>query len=172
MKSIKLYEISDEFNALDKLFEESGGEITETHEELLTHIEKLLATKVDNICYYVEEKNDMIELAKLKIERLKKFISLIESGQEKMESYVIECMNRMNKDKVIGDLHKISLPRKRKCCVIEDEEKIPVQFLETKVSVKKAEVKKALESGLEVDGAKLVDGKQSIKFGFKNQKGE
>ncbi len=162
--TIKLYEITKEFDLLEEMLQESQGELTEDHEELLDHVEYLLSDKVDGCVEYRTYLKDKATMAK---ERADKFLTLKKQIDNKLESYdnyMISCLERIDKNEVNGDLHKIKIRKPSRQVKIIDENKIPLQYLKSDTTTKiiKADIAKALKAGELVDGATLIDGKKSL----------
>lgn len=164
MMKINLYEITQEFEALDNMLIETGGEITEESEELEQYINGLLMSKVDGCVEYRTQQMDRIEMAKARVKKFQELIKTEENKVKRFDNYIIDCLERLEKPEVAGQLHTIKVHKPQKSVKIIDEDKIPAEFatVETVVKINKSEIKKALKSGVEMEGACLVDGKKSL----------
>jgi len=165
LKKINLWEIGEEFETLEELLIESGGEITETHEELILHVENLLKTKTDGVVAYIEKQKDLISLADEKIKALQDFKKARKKATESLSGYVIQCMNKLEKKEIKGEFNRIKIRKPVEIVEIEDSSKIPLQFITLVPAVEqvdKAAVKKALKNNELVEGAKLIEGKKSL----------
>jgi hypothetical protein len=167
---ISLYEISEEFNKLEDLILESGGEISEEQEELVAYFENLLTTKTDNMVQFVQKLEDEIDLADKHIKRLNAYKQARKAAIERLKTYTADCMKKLSKTNLKGDLCEIKLRTPLKKVEIYDESKIPSHFIKTTYSVSADAVKKVLNEGVEVSGARLVDGKISVQFKSKGGK--
>lgn len=166
MSNLSLYDISTEFEALREMLENDGGEVTQDNEALEVYIQNLLTTKTDGCVQYIESQEDLINLAKEKITRLKNFIDSKENTIERFKNYVMSCMDRMQIKEVTGKLCQIKERKPSKVVVVEDQDKIPAEFVTVEVVTKvdKNKLKKAISEGAKIEGASLVDGKRSLMF--------
>ena len=69
--------------------------------------------------------------------------------------------------KIPHPLATVSLRNGIQSVVIRDEKIIPTQLCKTTVTPDKAEIKKQLKAGVEIDGAELVTGQQTISVRMK-----
>lgn len=173
MSNLSLYAMTQEIEALNEIFEKmDAGEINETGEELQNYINELVVNKVDACVEFVNSKDELIELAKSRIVKLREFISIQENAASRFEEYVTMCMDKMGVESIKGKLCEIKKRKPSKVLLIEDENKVPAQFttVETIVKIDKNAIKESIKSGLTYDGISLVDGKKSLSFKFKSGK--
>ena len=153
-----LYEITQEFDALEEMLSYDEGEVSESHEQLEGYIDELLSKKTNGLIEYVRREQDRIALAKKRISELRDFTTIQQNKIERINEYVAMCMTRLGKSKIGSDMGSITLRKPTKIVQINNEEKVPSQFktIETIVKIDKVSLKKALkESGIE--GCELVD---------------
>ena len=165
IKKISLWELSEEFEILEELLIESGGEITEDHQELIEHVEMLLKTKADGVVGFINKQKDLMKIASEKIKDLQEFKKAREKSIDSFSNYIIQCMNKLEMEKIQGDFNKISIRKPTKIVSIDDESEIPpafIQVIPATVSIDKNAIKKALKTGEYVNGASLADGKKSL----------
>lgn len=169
MKSLSLYGITEEFEALNELLDESGGEVSESHEQLIEYVESLLTAKVDGIKEWHDQQADLIKLAADRIKALQAYKKSIENRLSRFDNYVGMCLEKTGRAKFEGSMCEVKARKPAKAVEITDESAIPMEFtqVETVVKVLKSEIKDALKLGKDVPGAKLVDGKTSLIFGYK-----
>lgn len=163
MGKISLYQITEEFKALDELLEQEGGEISDASEELESSIAQLLTSKVDACVEYRIQEKDLIELAKQRIKQLQDFVKTKENKVKRYDEYIITCLERLDTKKVEGQLHSISIRKPSVSVNILDQDKIPAEYVtvETVIKIDKNKIRKALEDA-PVEGATLVSEKKSL----------
>jgi len=166
---LTLWGIADELNALDELLKLDQGEITKEMEELQSEAQVLLEQKVDSCCGFVDMEKNNIAAAKDRIKELQNFVKSKENKIKNFENFVKSCMEKTGKDIFNGDFRQIKLRKPTDIVVIQDENKIPMEYtvVETTVKIKKAEIKKALKNGEKIEGASLMKGNSSVIMGLK-----
>ena len=160
---MKLYELVSEEQKLNELFltaiDEETGEIrdNETLEELETELKNALVNKSEGIIKVIRNQESDLEMVTSEIERLTNLKNRIKKEIENFKDYIKFNMKKMNLKKVETSLGNISL-RQSTATEIYDEASLPKEFLKEKITYtpSKTEIKKAIESGQEVKGARLV----------------
>lgn len=160
---MKLYELVSEEQKLNELFltaiDEETGEIrdNETLEELETELKNALVNKSEGIIKVIRNQESDLEMITAEIERLTNLKNRIKKEIENFKSYIKFNMKKMDLKKVETSLGNISL-RQSTATEIYDEASLPKEFLKEKITYtpSKTEIKKAIESGQEVKGARLV----------------
>ena len=160
---MKLYELVSEEQKLNELFltaiDEETGEIrdNETLEELETELKNALVNKSEGIIKVIRNQESDLEMVTAEIERLTNLKNKMKKEIENFKSYIKFNMKKMELKKVETSLGNISL-RQSTVTEIYDEASLPKEFLKEKITYtpSKTEIKKAIESGQEVKGARLV----------------
>ena len=160
---MKLYELVSEEQKLNELFltaiDEETGEIrdNETLEELETELKNALVNKSEGIIKVIRNQESDLEMVTAEIERLTNLKNRIEKEIENFKTYIKFNMKKMDIKKIETSLGNISL-RQSTATEIYDEASLPKEFLKEKITYtpSKTEIKKAIESGQEVKGARLV----------------
>lgn len=160
---MKLYELAQEEKKLNELFlsaiDEETGEIndSETLEVLEKEFQTQLASKAEGIIKVLREQQTNIEMVEIEIERLNFIKARLEKTNENFKKYIKYNMEQLNKSKIETPLGNISL-RKTTATEIYDSEIIPKEFMKEKITYtpSKTEIKKALQEGKEVEGARLI----------------
>lgn len=160
---MKLYELVSEEKKLNELFilaiDEETGEIkdSETLEQLETELKNALVNKSEGIIKVIRNQESDLEMVTSEIERLTNLKNRIKKEIENFKDYIKFNMKKMNLKKVETSLGNISL-RQSTATEIYDEASLPKEFLKEKITYtpSKTEIKKAIESGQEVKGARLV----------------
>lgn len=160
---MKLYELVSEEQKLNELFlaaiDEETGEIrdNETLEELEAELKNALVNKSEGIIKVIRNQESDLEMITAEIERLTNLKNRIKKEIENFKSYIKFNMKKMDIKKIETSLGNISL-RQSTATEIYDEASLPKEFLKEKITYtpSKTEIKKAIESGQEVKGARLV----------------
>lgn len=160
---MKLYELVSEEQKLNELFltaiDEETGEIrdNETLEQLETELKNALVNKSEGIIKVIRNQESDLEMVTAEIERLTNLKNKMKKEIENFKSYIKFNMKKMELKKVETSLGNISL-RQSTVTEIYDEASLPKEFLKEKITYtpSKTEIKKAIESGQEVKGARLV----------------
>ena len=160
---MKLYELVSEEQKLNELFltaiDEETGEIrdNETLEELEAELKNALVNKSEGIIKVIRNQESDLEMVTSEIERLTNLKNRIKKEIENFKSYIKFNMKKMDIKKIETSLGNISL-RQSTATEIYDEASLPKEFLKEKITYtpSKTEIKKAIESGQEVKGARLV----------------
>lgn len=160
---MKLYELSNEVQALDELYnscvDEETGEIkdAETLEELEKGILIQLENKGAGLVQYFRNTDTTLDTIDAEIKRLQGLKKSLKNKVDNFKSYIIFNMERMGVKKIETGLGTLSL-RASKSVDIYDEslidKKFVTQVIEEKIS--KTDLKKAIEAGEEVQGARVV----------------
>ena len=160
---MKLYELVQEEQHLNELFlaaiDEETGEIKDSQvlDELETELKNALTTKSAGIIKVIRQQESDIEIVEAEIERLKTVKERMKKGVEGFKHYIKYNMVQMDLKKIETPLGKLSL-RQTTATDIYDESVLPKEFLKEKITYtpSKTDIKKALQAGEEVPGARLV----------------
>lgn len=160
---MKLYELVQEEQHLNELFlaaiDEETGEIKDSQvlDELETELKNALTTKSAGIIKVIRQQESDIEIVEAEIERLKAVKERMKKGVEGFKHYIKYNMVQMDLKKIETPLGNLSL-RQTTATDIYDESVLPKEFLKEKITYtpSKTDIKKALQNGEEVPGARLV----------------
>lgn len=149
--SLSLYEIGTEWQELEELLMESGGELSDELEERLG---ELMTTETEKINGYLAVRANLkmvAEGAKTESDRLSKRSKSAQNAIDRMESRLQGYMDARGINEVIADLGKIRLSQASTEPLELFEEVIPELIDETyrkvSYSVDKALLKKHLKEG-------------------------
>lgn len=152
---MKLYEINERLENL--LLMESGivdlttGEILT--EEAVNDLVMEREDKIESCLLFVKNKQAEADALKVEIEKLTKRMKTCLSKADWTKEYV---RHQLKGEKF--STSKVSIAyRKSKAIEITDESKIPSEYWREKREVNKAELKQALEQGVIIDGATIVE---------------
>lgn len=160
---MKLYELTEEEKNLNDLFlsaiDTETGEIkdNETLEVLEKDFQTQLSNKAEGIVKVLREQEVDIERVEVEIERLQNLKARLKKANDNFKKYIKYNMTQLEKKKIETPLGNLTLTQSTATDVY-DESIIPKEFLKEKVTytVSKTEIKKALQEGKEVEGARLV----------------
>ena len=152
-----LYDITEEFEALESMLFDDDGEIIKEQEQLTTYIKNLLSTKTDGCIGYVQHLQDEIETIKKKENGLKKIKKQKEREIESFKNQLRFCLKKMGVGKIKGTFGYISMMKKLKTVETIDILKVPIDYRNQRISmsVKYHKVLKALKEGIKISGCKL-----------------
>lgn len=160
---MKLYELTEEERKLNDLFlaaiDEETGEIkdSEVLDELEAEFKTALTNKSAGIIKALRQQEAYIETTDAEIERLKAVKERMKKGVGGFKSYIKHNMLQMEVKKIETPLGSLSL-RQTTATDVYDESALPKEFLKEKITYtpSKTDIKKALQNGEEVPGARLV----------------
>ena len=167
MRKINLFELGEEMNCFLELCELDQGEFTREHEKLREELEETLTRKTDSAVEFVHALEDRKESIEKRITELKASAGSIDNYITRTKAYFQAFLDQTKCEQIYGELYQIKKMKARKVVVVEDETKLPLQYVKMIYSPMKREIKEALESGLKVEGAIIVDGKQGLKLGVR-----
>jgi phage host-nuclease inhibitor protein Gam len=158
-----LYGLTSELRQLELILE------SECSEELATRNEELIAiiqSKTDAVVYYKQQLDDYLDAVKKRESELKELRKITESQIEKYSKYVKVCMDQIGAKEIKGNLNSIKFRKGRESVEVYDEKILPPDFFRTKtiIEVDKEKIKKALDAGEMVDGAKIKQGEETVMF--------
>ncbi len=160
---MKLYELTQEERNLREMFEgainHETGEIVEcgTLEELNEEFKKALTVKSEGIIKVIRDQETTLEAIDKELERLTELKNRVKKSSDAFKDYVKYNMQQMGVKKIETALGNIST-RQTTATEILDISVIPQEFMKEKISysISKTDIKKALQEGKEVPGARLV----------------
>jgi len=160
---MRIYEIKQEFEALNALieqsehdFDEETGEFVDNSQEINELTSELLKHREGMLDYLADKRNEykaFEEELKLKIKNLTERKSSMVRQQQKLLN-TIDFLLEGEKEKTLEHTY---FYRKTEKVEILDESKIPSEFLKFTTSVNKTDLKKHLKAGEEIEGAELIE---------------
>jgi len=154
-------EISRDVIALFDEIERQKGPITPEQGELLDRLREMLIAKTDRVGDHLAKLDSQIREIRDEEHRLAERRKRLQQMIERMESYIVSCMERMDDLVFKGNLHTFGLRTAPEMLVIESEELVAESMPEAVVNtvvrtLDKKAITAALKSGIEVPGASLV----------------
>ena len=165
MSNLSLYNITNSFITL---FEKAENERL-TQEEIQEQGNELalaLKNKSTSIIGYVRNLDLTSEAIKNEIDRLTIMKKAIDNKNTKFKEYVKENMERLDLPKIDTELGTLSIAKNPASVEIFDETLISDEYKKEKVtvSIDKTSIKNALKAGKDVQGARLVEDKTSLRI--------
>lgn len=93
--------------------------------------------------------------------------SAIQGRRDSLKRALKRVMLATGQPTIPHPIATVSLRKGTTSVVIEDEKEIPSQLCKVTVTPDKTEIKKQLKSGVEIDGARLVTGPQTVNIRMK-----
>ena len=158
MSAPTLYGITAELNGILAQLEELGGEITPEIEQALAINEEQFVAKAEDYGHAILNLKGMAAAAKAEKERLAALQKFYENAQKRLTDALSNAMQVFGHDKVENATMRLSL-RHSTATEVDDIDQVPAEYKTTKVEVvaDKTAIKKAIQDGIEVPGAHLVE---------------
>jgi uncharacterized protein YacL (UPF0231 family) len=146
-----------EADRLEQMLIESGGEITNEIEQALVVSEKSIGESVDREIQKIERIEHVADLYKKKADQFAMIAKTMSLFIERREQQIKEFMLATEKETLSGQEYEYFLAKPTVSTDIVDDLLVPDKFIKVTRSPMKTEIKKALESGEEVPGARLIE---------------
>lgn len=155
---MNIYQINQEHLELMRLIEENEGEITPEINDALKLNEEDFENKAVSYGYLMKSINDDALIIKNEIERLGKKLSAKLKLEADLKERLVFAMQSFNVSKIDRNNLVLSF-RKSKQTQISEDAIIPEKYIKIKTteSVDKTLLKKDIESGIEIQGVKIVE---------------
>jgi hypothetical protein len=149
-----LYNITNRFIELLSRDDLTTEEVKELGENLALE----LKNKAENIVKYNFILESDINALNEEIERLNNIKKGIVAKQDKFKEYVKENMEQLDIEKLETTVGKISIKTNPVSVNILNENEIPKEYIKEKIttSIDKTKIKKDIQSGIEINGATLI----------------
>ena len=159
-----LYEISKQYQELAALAESGDEDLAVAVRDTMEGIEGEFQEKGKALAMVTLNMDGDLEAIQSQIDRLNERKRILSNRKESLEEYLRTNMEASGITKITHPLFTITLGKGKPIVVIDEESKIPDEFMNTKVTSTpaKAEIAKAIKEGIEVPGAHSEIGKSSI----------
>lgn len=97
----------------------------------------------------------------------KRLADMHKGRQENLKRTLMSILNATGQQKIPHAYGTVSLRQGTESVVIHNEKEIPSQLCKVTVTPDKTEIKKQLKAGVQIDGAELVTGPQTISIRMK-----
>lgn len=159
-----LYEISKQYEELSKLADAGDEDLAVALRDTMEGIEGEFQEKGKALAMVTLNMDGDIEAIKSQIARLTERKKVMENRQSSLKEYLRSNMERTGITKIVHPLFTITLGKGKPIVVIDEESKIPDDFMRvtTNMAPDKTEIARAIKDGKEVPGAHSEIGKSSI----------
>ena len=149
-----LFNINEDMFRLHLQIEENGGELTPELEEQLTITEHDRESKCEGYVSVIRQLKSKSQLIKDEAKRLLDAARTYDKSVERLEDNLLSSIVQLGNIKT--NFVSIST-RRNKSVEIADDIEIPLQYQRVKIEANKTAIKEALESGIDVPGATIVE---------------
>ena len=159
-----LYEISKQYQELAALAESGDEDLAVAVRDTMEGIEGEFQEKGKALAMVALNMDGDLEAIQSQIDRLSERKRILSNRKESLKEYLRTNMEASGITKITHPLFTITLGKGKPIVVIDEESKIPDEFMNTKVTSTpaKAEIARAIKDGIEVPGAHSEIGKSSI----------
>ena len=149
-----LFAISQDLLNIWSELEENGGELTPEIEERLQLTQTELSVKAGNYVSFIKKLENEAEFLKETYQaKIQSEIKKREALAERLRDALLQAVQRFG-DIQTDRLFKVTT-RKSEAVEIIDESLVPNEFKTFKPVISKTDIKKAIKSGIKVEGAEL-----------------
>lgn len=159
-----LYELTAQFQELAALAENADEDMAVAVHDTMEAIEGEFQEKGKAVAMISLNMDGDIDAIQAQIERLTERKRVIVNRKESLKEYLRLNMEATGINKITHPLFTITLGKGKPIVVIDEEAKIPDEYMNTKVTTTpmKVEIARAIKDGIEVPGAHSEIGKSSI----------
>lgn len=138
---------------------ENGGEITTDMQDLLDGLSADVAGYSDRVKYVIDELDSYSEKLGVKIKQLQSAKKALDNNKENLQERIKYVLSNAELTEAVGSDYIAKITPSQPKLVIDDESKIPADYFVITYELDKDQLKEALKSGAEVEGAKLEQSK-------------
>jgi hypothetical protein len=149
-----LFRINEDIFRLYQQIDDNGGELTPELEEQLTITENDRESKCEGYVSVIRMFKSKSQLIKDEAKRLLDAARTYDKSIERLEDNLLSSIVQLGNIKT--NFVSIST-RRNKSVEIADDVEIPLQYQRVKIEANKTAIKEALESGIDVPGATIVE---------------
>ena len=167
----KLWQISDDILELERVIDEieDCDDLSESEKEVRrNHVffewlntEHQFDEKAEKVAHYIKYLEALTKARQAEMKRLKTLAEMSEKQSARLRDYLVKEMLRVDKPKVEGVTCKLSMRRKQpRVCLNVEPEQLPSEYQRVKIEANLTEIKKALKSKKQIDGAFFSDNQE------------
>lgn len=159
-----LYEISKQYQELAALAESGDEDLAIAVRDTMEGIEGEFQEKGKALAMVTLNMDGDLEAIQSQIDRLTERKRILQNRKESLKEYLRTNMEASGISKITHPLFTITLGKGKPIVVIDEESKIPDEYMNTKVTSTpaKVDIARAIKEGIEVPGAHSEIGKSSI----------
>lgn len=161
-----LYNLSAEMRELLSLAEDGDAGFFEALSDTIGAQSEMIDEKIEAHIFVTKQLESDAQACKDEAKRLSDRAKRLESNADTCKQRVIEVMQQLGKDKVKRQLLSITLAKPRQVVAIDDDTKLPREYVSTKVvrTPDKRLILECLKKGEMVPGCRLDEGKPSLRI--------
>jgi hypothetical protein len=160
---IRLYEITDQFKALDSFIPEvESVEDSSAWSELWEGLQVELADKVHGLCCVIRNTEGEAMAIDAEIKRLTAKKKALENKVENLTSYLEYNLKSSDSREVKTSIFTVKFAKTPEAVKILDESALPANMMRVKTEPDKTAIKAAIKGGREVPGARLEVGERLV----------
>lgn len=151
-----IYQISNEFLAIQNQLIEQDGEFTDEQVNALAISETELETKAVGYSFVIKDLDNDVEAIDNEIKRLTQLKKVRVNASERLKNTIANAMRLFERDEIKTPIVKLSF-RASESVNVEDVNALPLDFKVVKVTEQadKTKIKEALKNGVEVVGCSI-----------------
>ena len=155
--SVKLYELTSEYSELLEMLEDADAD-EEIIRDTLESIEGEIEEKADAYAAIMTQMNAEAEMLALEAQRLTKRATSLLQRSDRMKTYLQRQLALIGLKKLKTKYHNFTVRTNAESLVLESAADIPERFLvrKTTETIDRAALKKALQAGEDIPGARLT----------------
>ncbi len=159
-----LYEISKQYQELSTLAESGDEDLAIALRDTMEGIEGEFQEKGKALAMVTLNMDGDLDAIQAQIDRLSERKRILQNRKDSLKEYLRTNMEASGITKITHPLFTITLGKGKPIVVIDSENDIPDEYMNTKVTSTpaKAEIAKAIKEGIDVPGAHSEIGKSSI----------
>jgi len=160
----KLYQLTDEFRAIENMIAENEGEVSEAEIMAMNEIKKDFENKAESIAKMIQNLKGEYSAVKAEAKRLACRAKSLDNNIERWKKYIKGEMTAIGVKKIEGETLSLTLKNIRDTVDVIDENQVPDSFKE-KIVVFRVDRKSCLEaykSGVPVPGIKVLENNKSL----------
>jgi len=153
---VKLYEISNQFKALDEINLESDDDV-QAFADLYAGLQVSLTEKIENCCMVLRNAQAEADAITEERARLDDRRKALENKIDRLREYMLHEMEGIGVDSVKGALFSVRIQNNPQSVQVDGD--VPEEYQRVKVEADKTKIRQALLDGIEIAGCKLVQTK-------------
>lgn len=154
MRKKNLFNLDAELFSIQEEINENGGELTPELEERLEITTIGREQKIAGCLYIARELRNKANFVRAEAKRLQEIAKQYDNTADRLEENVLTSI--INIGPVKTDFMSVTTRRTKAVHIVDDKE-IPEEFCRVKYEPNKTAIKEAIENGMEVPGAEIVE---------------
>jgi small-conductance mechanosensitive channel len=152
---MNLYNVIDLEKQIDNIAEKNEGELPEDLLEELINQQTQSLIHIENLCQYIKTIEYKIEACKTEEERIKNLREKAQNHINKIKSYLTPYIEKQKK--IETNTFTLSIRKSKRVDLIDGFNNLEYCNVKEVVTPDKTAIKKAIEQGKKIEGAKLVE---------------